>query len=79
MGPGQERFDGELIQGTLVEAEDPRASGELSMVESIGVAFSEAPSGSRSSADVRARSIRLENEAGAWEGTGWGSWRSCSP
>ena len=73
VGPGQERFDGELIRGTLVEAEDPRASGELSMVESLGVAFSEAPSGSRSSADVRARSMRLENEAGAWEGTGWGA------
>ena len=73
LGPGQERFDGEFVRGTLVEAEDPRASGDLSQVESIGVAFDEAPSGSRSSADVRARSIRLENEAGAWEGTGWGA------
>ena len=68
-----ERFDGEIVRGQLVQAEDPRASGELSMVESLGVAFSEAPSGSRSVADVRARSIRLENEAGAWEGTGWGA------
>jgi hypothetical protein len=43
------------------------------MVQSIGVAFDEAPSGSRSSADVRANSMRLVNETGAWEGTGWGA------
>jgi len=73
VAPGLERFDGEIVRGQLVEAEDPRASGEWSMVENIGVAFSEAPAGSRSVADVRARSVRLENEAGAWEGTGWGA------
>jgi hypothetical protein len=73
VAPGLERFDGEIVRGQLIEAEDPRASGEWTMVESIGVAFSEAPVGSRSVADVRARSVRLENEAGAWEGTGWGA------
>ena len=70
LGPGLERYDGEVVRGMLVEAEDPRASGELNMVDNVGVVFFEPPS-DRSVADVRARSIRLENEAGAWEGTGW--------
>ena len=65
-----ERFVGEVVRGMLFEAEDPRASGEVSMVDNIGVVFFEPPA-DRSVSDVRARSIRLENEAGAWEGTGW--------
>jgi len=28
VGPGLERFDGEIVRGQLVEAEDPRASSE---------------------------------------------------
>ena len=70
LGPGLERYEGEVVRGMLVDAEDPRASGEWSMADNVGVVFFEPPA-DRSVADVRARSIRLENEAGAWEGTGW--------
>ena len=51
-----ERFVGEVVRGMLFEAEDPRASGEVSMVDNIGVVFFEPPA-DRSVSDVRARSV----------------------
>ena len=70
VAPGLEKQYGAVTRGLSVDAEDPRASGDWTRLENKDLLFlEEGPDGAQV-ATVGARSIRVTNDAGSWEGTG---------